>query len=76
MVMSIDWAMDPPHSGLNLGPNMANCVTVADVASNGIWLSLGFDNINFFLEQDIHTWFRRGIVSENHHLFVAACWWL
>ncbi|KAK2450588.1 hypothetical protein QL285_009701 [Trifolium repens] len=44
--------------------------------SRTIWLSIGFDNINFFLDQNISSWFRRSLACGNKHVFLAACWWI
>jgi ribonuclease HI len=41
-----------------------------------LWLSLGFDNINFFLDQSISAWLRRGSESEGQCVFLSACWWI
>jgi ribonuclease HI len=37
---------------------------------------LGLININFFLDQNISSWFRRSLACGNKHVFLAACWWI
>jgi hypothetical protein len=41
-----------------------------------LWFSLGFDNINFYLENSMVTWLRQGAFSADNHLFSAALWWI
>jgi ribonuclease HI len=52
-----------------------HCIRDCGYASR-LWISLGFDNINFFMDQDISSWLRRGVDCDRSCTFLAACWWI
>jgi len=37
-------------------------------------LSIGFDNINFFMDQSTDFWYKRGANGDKLSLFLATCW--
>jgi len=60
---------------LNSGESIMHCFQDFPFVKY-LWLALGFDDINFYLENSMVTWLRQGTFSANNHLFSVGLWWI